>query len=127
MTPANTPATPPAFPDTLLSLSKLTTSDTLSTSPGMNHACSGGSGNQSSYPYQRPPLTGQQQAAMNGHFGAVVTSHLTNGHLSNGHLGGSQSILSNGQSLAPSKSVAPSSSSSSAFLSPSNNHLFNHY
>ena len=127
MTPANTPATPPAFPDTLLSLSKLTTSDTLSTSPGMNHACSGGSGNQSSYPYQRSPLTGQQQAAMNGHFGGVVTNHLTNGHLSNGHLGGgSQSILSNGQSLAPSKSVAPSSSSS-AFLSPSNNHLFNHY
>lgn len=121
MTPANTPATPPAFPDTLLSLSKLTTSDSLSTSPGMNHPCSGGSGNQSSYPYQRSPLTGQQQAAMNGHFGGVVTNHLTNGHLSNGHLGAGS------QSLASSKSVAPSSSSSSAFLSPSNNHLFNHY
>lgn len=32
MTPANTPATPPNFPDALLALSKLQTTDTLATS-----------------------------------------------------------------------------------------------
>ncbi|XP_014679048.1 PREDICTED: UBA-like domain-containing protein 2-B, partial [Priapulus caudatus] len=33
MTPANTPVTPPNFPDALLALSKMSTSDRLSTSP----------------------------------------------------------------------------------------------
>lgn len=128
MTPANTPATPPAFPDTLLSLSKLTTSDSmsLSTSPGINASLlsSNQSGPSSKYPNQRSPLAGQQQqqAALNGHNYSANSFGVSNhGNLSNGHLGLTSGVQSSG--VMPSKSPA----SAAAFLSTGNNHLFNHY
>ncbi|CAG0881743.1 unnamed protein product [Darwinula stevensoni] len=39
ITPANTPATPPNFPEALLSFSKLSTSEKLSTSPSSGMMC----------------------------------------------------------------------------------------
>lgn len=39
-TPANTPATPPNFPDALTAFSKMSTSDKLGTSPAIRYATS---------------------------------------------------------------------------------------